>query len=428
MSWFSKIFEKKQKENKEKIRMSLKDVDDFLRDRFKKEYEPLENSTKRQIEEEYENLQQVVEKMKSQVKILKEAPYSESNDSIIIRKAVGSRKSFVNKMEMLIAQIQKPIGIDMNSMINFHNETAKLINITNAKTVKEYAFLKELFRDEGKKIIETFHQIIEIDRKIGTIIKEFKNSNPELLEAKEILADILNSTQRLLKNENKIHELDRTLEKAKDKNEKIENELKKLLNSSDWKIFLQAQKSREQIKMLMQNKKTNFIELIAKLEKPLKKYNWSVKNKILDNYIHLSFESILAEDPKGQIFMSQIKNMKKDMLDKKINFKNNDKFLAIIEEMIENNEIERILQEYSNLSENLKIQEEKITSNSISKRKRNLEIEINKSKKQIQEIINEKERIRNEIKSIQIDREHKLKKLEELLNVISNKKIFLEIN
>jgi len=320
MSWFSKIFEKKQKENKEKIRMSLKDVDDFLRDRFKKEYEPLENSTKRQIEEEYENLQQVVEKMKSQVKILKEAPYSESNDSIIIRKAVGSRKSFVNKMEMLIAQIQKPIGIDMNSMINFHNETAKLINITNAKTVKEYAFLKELFRDEGKKIIETFHQIIEIDRKIGTIIKEFKNSNPELLEAKEILADILNSTQRLLKNENKIHELDRTLEKAKDKNEKIENELKKLLNSSDWKIFLQAQKSREQIKMLMQNKKTNFIELIAKLEKPLKKYNWSVKNKILDNYIHLSFESILAEDPKGQIFMSQIKNMKKDMLDKKINF------------------------------------------------------------------------------------------------------------
>jgi len=427
MNWFSKIFEKKQEKNNEEMKMSLKDVDNFLRDRFKKEHEPLENSTKRQIEEEYENLQQVVEKMKNQVKILKEAPYSESNDSIIIRKAVGSRKSFVNKMELLIAQIQKPIGNDMDSILNFHNETAKLINITNAKTVKEYAFLKELFRDEGRKIIETFHQIIEIDRKIGTIIKEFKNSNIELLEAKELLADISNLTQKL-KNENKIHELNRILEKARNKDEKIENELNKLLNSDDWKNFLKEQKTREQIKMLMQNKKTNFIELIAKLEKPLKKYNWSIKNKLLDDYIHQSFESILSKDPRGQIFMSQIKNMKRDILEKKISFKNNDKFLAIIEEMIEKNEIERILQEYSNLSKNLKIQEEKIASNQIFQRKRNLEIEINKSKKQIQEIINEKERIEKEIKSIQIDREYKLKKLEKLLNVISNEKIFLEIN
>lgn len=427
MNWFSKIFEKKQEKNNEEMKMSLKDVDNFLRDRFKKEHEPLENSTKRQIEEEYENLQQVVEKMKNQVKILKEAPYSESNDSIIIRKAVGSRKSFVNKMELLIAQIQKPIGNDMDSILNFHNETAKLINITNAKTVKEYAFLKELFRDEGRKIIETFHQIIEIDRKIGTIIKEFKNSNIELLEAKELLADISNLTQKL-KNENEIHELNRILEKARNKDEKIENELNKLLNSDDWKNFLKEQKTREQIKMLMQNKKTNFIELIAKLEKPLKKYNWSIKNKLLDDYIHQSFESILSEDPRGQIFMSQIKNMKRDILEKKISFKNNDKFLAIIEEMIEKNEIERILQEYSNLSKNLKIQEEKIASNQIFQRKRNLEIEINKSKKQIQEIINEKERIEKEIKSIQIDREYKLKKLEKLLNVISNEKIFLEIN
>lgn len=155
--------------------MSLKDAEDFILNKLKKEYDPLEESTKKQAKKEYENLQQIASKMQNQLDLLKQAPYSGRNDAIVIRKAVGSRKSFVNKMEILIRQIQTPIGNDLASILDFHNETAGLINITNAKTVREYAFLKELFKDEGKKILESFHQILETDKKLGNIIKNSEN-------------------------------------------------------------------------------------------------------------------------------------------------------------------------------------------------------------------------------------------------------------
>jgi len=427
LSWLNKIFGKKQEENIEETKMSLKDVEDFIVNKLKKESEPLEESTKRQARKEYENLQQIASRMQNQLNLLKQAPYSGRNDAIIIRKAVGSRKSFVNKMEILIRQIQSPIEDDITSILDFHNETAGLINITNAKTVREYAFLKELFKDEGKKILETFHQIIEIDKKLGNIIKKFKKSNIELLEAKEIATEALKLTEEL-EHKNKIDELSNILKKTENKNKKIENELKKLLDSNEWKNFLEMKKTREQMIINLQNKRSDFIELIAKVEKPLKKYRWSIKNKILDDYIQQSFESILSEDSKGEIFISIIKKIKIDVSEGKMNLKNKDKFLTIIEKMIEDNSIEKMLVEYSKLSEDLKNQEKRLILEKIPKRKSDLESEINRLKVEIEEIENEEKRVQNQIKTIQADTKQKIKELEDLLNKITNKKILLKAN
>lgn len=426
MSFLDKIFWKKEEAFEEKkieeIKMSLKEVEDFLANKLKKDFKPLKESAKK----EYENLQIAGKTMQDKLKILEQASYPEKTYPLLIRKAIGSRKSFVEKMRILVKQIQKPMREDMNSIISFHEETAKLINITNAKTVKEYAFLKELFRKEGKEIVQSFRQVMEINKKLGDIVKEFKDSNEQLLKAQENIVELLRLKKELEKNET--NELEEMIKKIENKDKEIANTLEKLPDSDDWKTLLEIQKIMEDLKISMKNKRYDFIQSVAKVEKPLKKYKWSVKNKILDEYVQNSFESILFEDPKGEVFMSALKDIKIKMLEGEIVLKGSDKFLVIIKNMIEENTMGKIIGGYLKLSEKLKKQKEKIASQEILKRKDNLENEMNGLKKEIEVIKAEKKIAEEQKKRMHEDKELKIKELENLLKNVAGKKVLLEVN
>lgn len=423
MSWLDRIFGKREEERFEETKMSLKEVEDFLAKKIKKDFEPLKESAKK----EYANLQLVADTMQDQLKTLIQAPYSERTYPILIIKSVGSRKSFVYKMRNLVKQIQKPIGEDMTSILNFHNETAKLINVTNAKTVKEYAFLKELFEKEAEKVLQSFRQIIEIDKRLGNIVKEFTESNAQLLKAQELAAEVLRLTEEL-KEKNETNGLEKILKETGSKNKKIEGELKKLLDSNEWKTFLGMQRIREDMKTSLQNKKSDFIQSVTKVEKALKKYRWSIENKVLDDYAQHSFESILSEDPKGEVFMSAIKDMKIKIIEGKMGLKDSGKYLAVIERMIEDNTIGKILEEHLKLSEQLRDQKEKIVLEEAPKRKGDLEAEMSRLKREMEEIKAEKKRVEERRKRIQADKEQKLKELQNLLNDVAGKRILLEVN
>lgn len=406
--------------------MSLKDVENFLASKLEKDIEPLKETTKKEAKKEYSNLQLVASNLQDHLKILEQASYSERNDPMFIRKVVGSRKSFVNKMKILVKQTQKPIGEDMTSILGFHNETAKLINTINARTVGEYAFLKELFEKEAEKVIQGFRQIVEIDKKLGKTVKKFRESNAELLKAQEVAAEVLKLTEELERKN--ADELEKALKEKEDRNKEIEDELKKLPDSDGWKAFLEMQKVGEELKTALENKKSDFVRAVAKVEKPLKKYNWTAKNKILDDYAQHSFESILSEDPKGEVLMSAVKDMKTKIIEGEMGLKDSEKFLAVIERMIEDNTMEKILGEYSELSKELKMQEEKIASHEIPKRKSNLESEMSKLKREMDEIKVERERAEEQRKRMQTEKEQKLKELEDLLNTVTGKKVSLEAN
>lgn len=345
---------------------------------------------------------------------------------MLIRKAVGSRKSFVSKMKSLVQQIQKPIGEDMTSILKFHDETAELIKFTDARTVTEYAFLKELFEKEAEKIIQSFRQIVETNNKIGSMLKDFKESNSQLLKAQKITNELKELTEGMKKKSET--ELGEKLKEVEDEIKKTEDGLKKLVDSDEWKTFLEMERTKEELKKNLQDKKSDFVQCIAKVEKPLKKYEWSAENKILNHYIQGSFEYVLSEDPKGEVFISAIKDIKTKIVEGKLDLKESDKFLAAIEGIIEDDSIRKILEEHSRLSEKLRKQEERIEMEEIPKRKDALESEIGKLRRETEEIEAEKKRIEERKKRIKTDKEQKLKELEILLNNVSGKKILLEVN
>ncbi len=284
-----------------------------------------------------------------------------------------------------------------------------------------------MFEKEAKKVIQSFCQIVDIDKKFGNIVKEFIESNAQLLKVQEVAAEVSKLMEEL-KEKNETEELEKILKEMWIENKKVEDELKKLLDNNEWKTFLEMQRIREDMKIRLQNKKSDFIQSVTKVEIPLKKYKWSVENKILDDYVQHSFESILSEDPKGEVFMSAIKDMKIKIIEEKVDLKDSDKFLAVIERMIEDNTIGKTLEEYSKLSEELRNQEEKIALQKVPKRKNNLESEMNKLKGEIEEIRAEKRRVEERRKRMQTDKEQKLKELENLLNNVAGKRILLEVN
>jgi LysM repeat protein len=213
-----------------------------------------------------------------------------------------------------------------------------------------------------------------------------------------------------------------------EKIKKIENEIEELLSSDDWKTFLEMQRIREELKAKMKNKKSDFINSVSKIEIPLKRYKKFFENKILDDYIQISFDSILYEDPKGDFLMSILKDMKIGIIEGKMKLKDSDKFMAIIESLKENNAIGRIIEDYSRLSEELRKQEEKILSQRVSKRKNDLESESGRLKREIEELKNDKKIAEEKMKNIQASREQKIKELENLLYSVYGKKILLEVN
>jgi len=421
LGWLDDIFGKKE-EKAEEIKISLKEAEDFISNKIKKDFEPLKESVKK----EYVNFQLVSKTMQNQLKALEQATYPERTYPALVSRSVGSRKSFIGKMDFLIRKLQKPIGEDMKSILDFYEETDKLINITNTETIKEYALLKILFEKEGKEVLQSFRQIFEINSNLGEIIKEIKDYNSKLLKTKESVSEILKLTEELRKNE--MDELDKTFKMKENEIKKIENEMEKLLHSDEWKAFLEMQRVRDELKIKMENKKSEFMDYVSKLEVPLKKYKWSVENKILDNYILKSFDLILYEDPKGEALMSALRDMKIKMIEGEMKLKDSDKFLAIIDSVKESNAIGNVIQDYLKLSEELKEQEEKIEIREISKRKIKLEGEASRLKKELEEIKDEGKRVEERTKKMKAGKEQKIKEIEELLENASGKRILLELN
>lgn len=416
-----RFFGKKEKKFEE-TKILLTEVEGFLSNKIEKEFEPLKKSVK----EEYENLQLATNNIQNQLKVLEAATYPERTYPFLISRSVSSRKRFIDKMNFLIKQVQKPIGEDINSILNFYNETDKLINNINLDTKKDYSSLKILFEKEGKEVMQSFRQMIEIESKLGNVVKELKESNLKFLKAKENVSEVIKLTEYLKRNE--VNELSKKLKEIEEKNKKIEDELEKLQQSDEWKTFLEMQRIKEEIKINMQNKKSEFMQYLPQLEIPLKKYNWSAKNKVLDYYIQKLFEPILFEDSNGEIFKSAIRDIKIKLIEEEMKLKDSDKFLDIINKMTEDNTIGKLIEEYLNLSEELKRQEEKIISQEIPKRKIKLENEIIVLKKEMEEIQDEEKIVEEQSKRMQTDKEQKLNELENLINSYSDKRILLQVN
>ncbi len=421
-----RIFGNDEKEDEvmeEPEKISLEDVNVFIQRIEKETVIPLETSTKKYILGEYEKLQTAADNMGTHLDTLENAPYSTKEKPMLIRKAVGSRKTFVRKMRHLVDQIQKPIGTDMDSIIGFHNSTAKLMNVTNARTVREYSMLKELFGRYSTKVLDGFRHAVEIDQNIGSAIKEFKNSTRHISKAGEIHSEIMDIEEEIESMEKDLHmdagRVDGEIREA-------ERELETLPETKEWKRFLEMKDRKHELEEEMKEKKSEFVVAISRIHAPLKKYNWSEKNDVLDNYIDNSIESAVILDPGAEKFISAVQDMKKKMEDGDMDMGDNDRIISVLEKMIKGNGVGNIMERYSELKGELREQKQMIDSQDVTKKKQEMKNKIDRLKDEMDRKKTGRKRAQDSLNRLKAERAKKLKMLERTLDKISDKKVILD--
>jgi len=174
--------------------------------------------------------------------------------------------------------------------------------------------------------------------------------------------------------------------------------------------------------------KSDFAQNITRIERPLKKYQWLKKDKILEHYIENSFDSILSKDPNGKILLLALRNIKNKINEGEIELKDGEKFLVVIENMISENAIAKIFQEYSKLLVELEGIEEKISSSDISDKKYYFENELKNLNRDIEEVSVEKQEIELQIEKMEKEKKDAMKQLELLVNNVSGKRIKLQLD
>lgn len=418
MGFLKRIFGGNEKVPVSEKTMTIGDVGSFLSKKMKSDFTPLEKSARK----EHANLQLAASELLSNVKSLMKATYSGETYPMLIRKAVGSRKTFCDKMELVARQVKKPIGNDIESILGFNNDTAKLINEINDKAVKEYAFLKELFEDDAYKVIQSFRKIVDIDKRLGEMVSEFSDSNSILIKATQVLSELGDVNIDIEKD----YDFDERISENTSRMEKIDRELKDIINGDEWKSFLDNGNKAENIKMELDNKKSDFMKTISRIESPLKKHAWSVKDKILDYYVWYSFDSVLSKDPKGELLLSSLTEMMNKISSGKIEVKNT-KVVDYVNDMIKNNTVGMILGDYSRLYVELEDLKTRLSKNGIADKKSRLENELSLVKQEIERLKNEKERMNKRKDELKKKKDDIVESLESMLSEISGKDIHLDL-
>jgi hypothetical protein len=329
-------------------------------------------------------------------------------------------------VRFLVIQLKSPMGDGMSSIINFFEENHRLVNATNIETTKEYAFLKILFEKEGKEVVKSFRQIVDIDNRVGGMLEKRIESNSKFLRIKDIINNLYRFSQEIEKNE--VGYIDSKLKEDEDMIKSIESELEKITREDDWKSVLDMQRVADGLKARMQSKESEFMYQISKLEVPIKKYRRSVESKVLDEYIQRSLEQVLYVDPRGKALMVALKSIREELKNGKMSLKDKDEIAILVDSAIENNTIGKIIEDYSKLSLELKAQEEKISSQEVLKRKLILEGEINRLKAMIDGTNSHKKETEDRYKRMHESMNQKAKEIERLLQEIIGEKVSLDVS
>jgi hypothetical protein len=417
MGILDRFFAKKEEAGKA---IAIGSVRESISSKIRNDYESIEGT----LRKERESMLDLAGTMQVYVNILDQAKYPERTYPIIISKSNVSRKNFITKMNLLISQMKKPLGDDMDSVLDFYGNLGKMIDAINSETIKDYAFLKMLFEKEGKDVVDTFRQISDSNARIQEMLKGIRISKEQMSKTDEVLDEISNISEELDRDD--LGKMDSAIVERQNDLVKVEKDSEELVKGDEWKGIVGLQEKAVKAKELMAAKRREFERIVDVIEGPLKRYKKFAGSHILDDYISKSFDSVICEDPRGERILVLLKNVNAMITEGKMEIKDREQVLKKIGELSENNAIGKIIQEYLLACEEVKDATEKASSSQTMKRKLGLDSELERLRKQIEDMKSDRKKTEEIIKTIKERKAQKTDQLEEILYQIFKKRIKIE--
>lgn len=366
MSFFDKIFKKRNNKSNEVLSLDLIDLEKLINDKLIKD--------SKWVIEFKESFKKILNELENNSKDLKKVSFERGVDVRVENRINDNIDNYINKINILIDRLNK-IDFDFFKLNYLINEYDKEISKFNKETIKNYYLIHVVFKNEIIKVAKSL-------KDLDFIINDIKNN-----VNKQEYKDYIN----LIKNINSItqckHRLDNInkslLEKKKDYNsvvEEINNAnklLEKLNKSEEYLDYKNLEHKREDYIKEIGVLKGDILNKFQILEKGLKKLNRIFSSKKLSDYCEtpLSF----FEDESFEIF-TFIYKLKESISSGVIDLEDKNKRVLDFIDSVKKEDLIRIKDNYSKCLENIKMIDQSLSESIILKKVLDYNYKINSLK------------------------------------------------
>ena len=433
LSFLERIFGKKEETREQvfnKQVFSIEDAENFLSTNFDERFQTF----KEDASKIYEEMQPVMVNMQKSLENLVRVDFKEQVDSELLQNVIAHKKSFVQKMEIMIEKIKKPMQPDLDSILKFNKSISLAISETNMSTVKDYHFLKILFEKEAQKTFENFKILSNKSDNFETLINSNKENLFSIRNAQKDLQSIKEETRNLNQIEGLLKTFNIKLSDLKSKHDSLKEDLKKFKDGKDWIHFNNLLEKKKIMEEKVSNLKSQIPQNTSQINKPLRKFKNLVDNgivkiqneKILKKYVESTLDALIEEkNPKTIRLILEM--VQKNISEGKIELKDKEKTMIEINRILDDNLFENFLKKYLLLMEDLEKLEEDITAHRASNIKNKMESEIEDVKRDIEMIRLEIEKVKKQIEKTKNSIKERKITLEKTLTLLTNKKISINV-
>lgn len=428
LGFWQRIFGKKKEEEFTKETFTLDEARSFVERKLQERSEPFIQRANKI----YSEMQSTATKFQSSLKDLNKANFTGKVDTELLQNVVAHRKSFVNKMNMVIKEINKPLETDFDNFIEYYNSIANTINDVNQRTVKDYHFLKELFAQEANAVIQNFKELDQTSKNFANLINENRDEFNSIKSTKNEIQVLAEEIKDLEQKKSGTEKLEKKMSELKAKQTTAIEELEKIKTSDELKQCNEILRKRQEVELDIARVESEITRAFSRIERPLRKFNKLIQSdleefedkKALEILIDSPSEAFLKE--KNSEFVNYIlKKIQALISEDKIELKDKEKILSEIKWLLENKVFEEFAAKHNSLMqqlENLQSFDDKILN-----AKNEVENQINLIQKELDQTNSEIAKTKNQINKIESSINERKNKIENAFEPLVNKKISIKL-
>lgn len=359
---FFKSFFSKKKEEVEEIKLSLENLEKWIKEENREFFDETEN----EIDERYRTLNYRLGELKESFESFKKSSVPTDIFDKLKKAAQTNKVIIENDIEKFIASFKIPQKNDFKTAYEFSNLISQRISNLGKKDGRGFAIISDAMPDDIKNFKKSMS---DLEKEVFNFHEFLTDKNQRIKEIEEVIKlskDITSMRKELQENEKKIKNLMGELNHRRQKTKDVKSEIEELKNSKEMltlKEMKEKLKGLEEEKSKLENKIVQEISIFKKAFKKMSRH--SKKAKIMSRYV--SFPLDIAREPNGvknfKNLLSFVKNAiqkNNSMLSEKIKRKT----LAGIRS-IESGELDQILKEYKKISSEILQLSEKIKNSNI---------------------------------------------------------------
>ncbi len=430
LGFLERLFGKKQEDktvteiNEETF--DINTASDFLKKKYDEDFQSFKDRAKGS----YEEIQAALKNLKDSLSNLEKASFNDSIDSLSLHMILSQRKSFINKMKIMINQLDKPLDLNFDSIINYQNSSSHSVNETNYNTVKEFSLFEGLFEKESKAAFENFKTVFNATKNFINLVTEERKLLDPVTDAQDVLDLLRNDLESIQKRKKEIEDCNNKLSNLATEIKSEEGRLIELESGDEMKRFKQLLKKKEELNSQVSEIRFTISQNFSKIDRPLRKFRHLVQRgteeiddeKALDKFLDSPVDAII-ETKNFKLMNSVLEKVRHSISSGFIDIKDKDKILSEISWFIDHEIFEELATKHDSLLEEAKELEKDISEQDIHKSKDELENHIEQLRRETQTTTEEIERIKKQMEKLDVSIKDRKNNLEKLLSALINKKV-----